>query len=232
MLKYLNIDADHIVAYAHADLWAQREIGLDRYDTMTEAIQRLTIEQDYLFIAINGDSVDFMPLLSTMRSITHLPILIVVKGLTTKVRVAALNNGADLCENWNPTPEENIDSVIAYVKSMERRSKRKRPSTKVYVQHELLIAPSQRYTFVGNKKIDLTRYEFDLLHLLMSNHGKMLTQEQIYKRVWKTGSDNSSRNSIWDTIKRIRAKLKIGPEYSAYIETIRDVGYRFPLGWE
>ena len=72
-IKYLNIDTDLDIAYAHADIWAERGIGIDRVDNITEGI-KLLMRNDYLFVGINADVIDFMPLLSTMRSVTNNPI--------------------------------------------------------------------------------------------------------------------------------------------------------------
>jgi len=225
----LNIDSDIDIAYTHAAIWAEREIGLDRFDTMTEGIEKLLTDAKYFFIAINGDSVDFMPLLSTMRSITKLPILIVTSNFTTEKELEAIGNGADIYARWHNSPEDNIASVLAHVTHFAVRSQMPIQDLNVMVYKKLLIAPLQRNVFIENHKLDLTVKEFDVLYMLMSNLGCVFSSEQIYKEVWNLRFDNNAREVIRTAIKRLRQKLRIdtqSPEPD-YIKNIRDGGYSF-----
>ena len=223
-LKYINVDKDADIANAHADVWKDLGIRLERFDNMTEAIQKLLTDTEYLCILINSDTVDFMPLLSTMRSLTNIPILIATANFTTQKEVEALENGADLFTHWHEKPEDNMASVMAHVTQLPERSKLPRPSTKVMVYKGLLIEPLQRRVFVSNEHIDLTRQEYDLLHYLMINHGKVLSYKQIYKRVWGIGHEDADPAVLRNAIKRLREKLK-----ADYIKTALDYGYSFPL---
>jgi hypothetical protein len=56
----------------------------------------------------------------------------------------------------------------------------------VLIYKDLMIASYrfQRGVFVGNANIDLSKQEFDILHFLMLNRGKVLSYRQIFKRVW------------------------------------------------
>ena len=93
---YLAVDSDVGLANSEAAVWkTTRGIGMERVDNMTEGIEKL-LSNEYLYIGINSDAVDFMPLLRTMRSVTHTPILIVTGNFNTDDEVAALEAGADL----------------------------------------------------------------------------------------------------------------------------------------
>jgi len=74
-LKYLAVDSDIELAESEAVGWAKRGIVMNRVDNMTDGIKMLMTDE-YLYVGINDDAVDFMPLLRTMRSITSTPILI------------------------------------------------------------------------------------------------------------------------------------------------------------
>ena len=223
-MKFLDVDSDADCVDVHAAIWANRNVGVDRADNMTEAIQSLLSKTEYLFVAINGDTVDFMPLLSTMRSVTNLPILIVTGSFTTEKEVMAMEAGADLYARWHNKPEDNIKSVLAHVTHLAVRSKMPRPETKIMVHKDLLIAPRLRFVFVGNKKIDLTKKEFDILYYFMGNHGIVLTYKQIYRKIWGTAYDDSGHSLVWNHVHSLRQKLMNASEY--IINEI-DVGYRF-----
>jgi DNA-binding response OmpR family regulator len=228
-IKYLAVDSDIELAESEAAVWKEtRGIGMERVDNMTEGIQKL-LTGEYLYVGINGDAIDFMPLLQTMRSVTNAPILIAVNSFTTEAEVAALENGADLYARWHKDTKGNIASVLAHITQLSTRGKIPRPSSKVIVYDDLLIAPLQRRVFVGNEKIDLTRQEFDLIYYLTANHGMVLTYKQIYKHVWGKGYEDSERDVLRNAIKRLREKLKDDTGCSKYIKTVLDYGYSFPL---
>ena len=81
-IRYLAIDSDIELANSEAVAWAKHGIEMDRVDNMVEAIQRLMYNDDYIYIGINSDAVDCMPLLSMMASITNTPILIATSTFT------------------------------------------------------------------------------------------------------------------------------------------------------
>jgi DNA-binding response OmpR family regulator len=226
-IKYLAVDSDVGLAESEAAIWVRRGIGMDRAENMNRAIKKLLQNDTYLYVGINGDAVDFMPLLNIMRSTTNIPILIVTSQFSTCVEVEALAKGADLYARWHKSTEDNIASVLAHVKRKAERDKAPRTPPKIIVYKDLLLAPSHRRMFVGNTPLDLTRKEFDLLYYLMTNHDKALSYKQIHRRIWSDDYDDLARNLLWDTVKRLRGKLKAHSKFE-YIETVWDFGYRFP----
>jgi DNA-binding response OmpR family regulator len=164
-----------------------------------------------------------------MRSLTNIPILIATDSFTTQKEVAALENGADLYTPWHEKPEDNMASVMAHVTQLSERSKMPRPSTKVMVYKGLLIAPIYRTVFVDNKRIDLTRQEYDLLYYLMMNHGKVLSYNEIFNSVWGSDYDGSERKVLRNAVKRLREKLKVDSKNIGHIKTVLDYGYTFPF---
>ena len=76
---------------------------------------------------------------------------------------------------------------------------------------------------MDNKSITLTLKEFELLYLLMSNPGIVLTREHILESIWDYSYDGGTR-TVDVHITMLRQKLG---EYGNLIETVRGVGYRF-----
>lgn len=76
----------------------------------------------------------------------------------------------------------------------------------------------------GGQPLDLTYTEFELLKYLVAHPGRVLTREQLLSEVW--GYDYFGGTRTVDVhIRRLRAKL--GPEHDSWINTVRNVGYRF-----
>jgi DNA-binding response OmpR family regulator len=79
--------------------------------------------------------------------------------------------------------------------------------------------------FVDDQPVSLTFKEFELLRFLMTNRGKVFTREALLNRVWGYEYFGGAR-TVDVHIRRLRAKIETGA--TVYIETVRNVGYRFP----
>jgi cellulose biosynthesis protein BcsQ len=82
-IKYLAVDSNIELANREAEAWAKNGIGMERVDNMSEAIQKLMCYDDYIYIGINSDAVDCMPLLSMVDSRTNLS-----KGIINLIKEA------------------------------------------------------------------------------------------------------------------------------------------------
>ena len=91
---------------------------------------------------------------------------------------------------------------------------------------ELEIRPDQFQAFVGGSSLDLTRREFELLHLLAEAKGQVLERETIYQRVWGYAMAHGDR-SVDVFIRKLRQKLEKRSPGWGYIHTHFGVGYRF-----
>ena len=83
----------------------------------------------------------------------------------------------------------------------------------------------RRQVFLKGKKIELSGKEFDLLRFFAQNPNRVLTEAQIYDRVWHTDKDFHS--SIAKPINRLRQKIEPDQHNPVYIRSIRGVGYQF-----
>ena len=229
-VKCLAVDSDFDIANSYVLEWERRCVSMECVDDMTEGIQKLLLDDEYIFVGINGDAVDFMPLLRTMRSVTNIPVFIVVSdsNFTTESEVAAIEEGADLYARWHKSPENNVTSVLAHIERLSARSRMPRPVSDIRVCRYLLIAPLQHSVFVKNKKIEISKIEFDILYHFMDNRGLVLTAAQIYRRVWNEDYRESNNEAVKSSIKRIRKKISGNENDTDFIENIRGVGYKMP----
>jgi two-component system alkaline phosphatase synthesis response regulator PhoP len=92
------------------------------------------------------------------------------------------------------------------------------------LRHGSLVIDLERYTVtVDDEVVDLTYKEYELLRFLASNAGKPFTREALLNRVWGYDYYGGSR-TVDVHIRRIRSKIE---RHEPYIETVRNVGYRF-----
>jgi DNA-binding response OmpR family regulator len=139
-------------------------------------------------------------------------------------RVRGLRLGADDWVTKPCHPEELIARVEAVVRRRKRAEARTvQPAT---VIGEVEIRPDQFQAFVDGASVELTRREFELIHLLSEAHGLVLQREEIYERVWGYAMVHGDR-SVDVFVRKLRLKLeRVSPGWR-YIHTHFGIGYRF-----
>jgi two-component system response regulator RegX3 len=91
---------------------------------------------------------------------------------------------------------------------------------------DLSLDPDEHRVVLDGNELPLPLKEFELLHLLMANAGRVLTREVLIDRVW--GSDYVGDTKTLDVhVKRLRAKIEPDPANPSRITTIRGLGYKF-----
>ena len=100
------------------------------------------------------------------------------------------------------------------------------PTDNVLSYDGLEVDPKYRIVRTNGTEIELTNYEFGILHLLARNPGQVFSRGQIYTQVWSSpyyGADDS----VSSLIRRIRKKIEPDPAKPIYILTVWGVGYKF-----
>jgi DNA-binding response OmpR family regulator len=139
-------------------------------------------------------------------------------------RVRGLRLGAD---DWITKPC-HPQEVIARVEAVVRRRKRTTGGGEAgpLVAGELEIRADQFQAFVGGQSIDLTRREFELLHLLAKARGRVLERDEIYQHVWGYAMVHGDR-SVDVFVRKVRQKIERFSPGWTYIHTHFGIGYRF-----
>jgi DNA-binding response OmpR family regulator len=160
----------------------------------------------------------------TSRDLPGLGIVVCTEQSTVAQRVRGLRMGADDWVNKPCHPEE----VIARVEAVVRRRKRTSApdEQRPMMAGELEIRADQFQAFVGGQTVDLTRREFELLHLLAEARGQVMQREEIYQRVWGYAMAHGDR-SVDVFVRKLRQKLEALSPRWVYIHTHFGIGYRF-----
>jgi DNA-binding response OmpR family regulator len=151
--------------------------------------------------------------------------LVVCSGRSTVAqRVRALRLGVD---DWITKPC-HPEEAIARIEAVTRRRRRGRQDLEAapLAAGDLEIRPDRFQVFVGGEALELTRREFELLHLLAEERGQVLEREKIYQRVWGYAMAHGDR-SVDVFIRKLRQKLEKRSPGWGYIHTHFGIGYRF-----
>ena len=144
-----------------------------------------------------------------------LPVIMVTAKTQEIDMIKGLDDGAD---DYIKKPF-SIMELISRVKALLRRTSSE--DTKMLVLDELRIDHERHMVHVGEKAVELTFKEYELLRLLVSNVGVVMSRENIMIHVWGTDFEGESR-TVDMHIKTLRQKLG---DMGGRIKTIRNVGY-------
>ncbi|MDQ6805942.1 MAG: response regulator transcription factor, partial [Actinomycetota bacterium] len=160
----------------------------------------------------------------TAIALPGLALLVCTGASTLAERVRGLRGGAD---DWLTKPCHPEELVVRVQAVLRRRRLADLPSEdSTIVAGGLSIRPDRFQAFVGAQSADLTRKEFELLHLLAQADGRVLEREEIYQRVWGYTMVRGDR-SVDVFVRKVRQKLEPpSPEWN-YLHTQFGVGYRF-----
>jgi len=146
------------------------------------------------------------------------PVLILTARHEVSDRVAGLDAGAD---DYMMKPFA-LEELLARLRALLRRSSG--TLTKVLKVGDLEMDTASREVRRAGTAIELTKTEFDLLELLLSNAEIVLTRDTIYERIWGFDFETSS-NSLDVYIGYLRRKTELGGDAARLIHTVRGVGY-------
>lgn len=227
-ITYLAIENDLAVHKRESRFWKSRGIDSIRVSSMSDAIE-LASEQQFLYIGINADNVNYKPGLCLLREATSTPIFMATTNYTIQEQTIATKLGADLFGRLGDTPDDNFDAVMTQIQHLNSRLSQNRPPLKFIKFRNILLSAEYRLVLVDDMEVSLTRREFDLLYTLASNRGRTLTFEDIYKQVWRGKEfDEFVIDIIKNAVSRLRNKLSSGDEKYCIIESLRGVGFKCP----
>ncbi len=146
------------------------------------------------------------------------PILMMTARIEVSDRVSGLDAGAD---DYLPKPF-SLDELLARVRALVRRATYGDTGRELLVS-DLRIDGAARRAWRGQRELELTKTEFDLLHLLASNEGVVLTHSTIYERIWGYDFGQDSK-ALPVYVGYLRRKLEANSE-PRLVHTVRGVGY-------
>jgi two-component system response regulator MprA len=202
-----------------------RALTFEGYDVSTAAdgaealVAVLDTQPDVIVLDILMPNVDGLSACRRLRERgDRTPVLMLTARHEVSDRVAGLDAGAD---DYLVKPFA-LDELLARLRALLRRTGMSGDDSVLRVG-DLTLDPPRRQAWRGDRSLELTKTEFDLLELLLFNAGIVLTREQIYERIWGFDFETSSK-SLDVYISYLRRKTEEAGE-SRLIHTVRGVGY-------
>lgn len=192
-----------------------------------EALEILESEEVQLVILdVMMPKMDGIEACMKIRESKNMPIIMLSAKSEDMDKILGLTTGADdyLSKPFNPL------ELIARVKSQIRRYIKLNNVSNIRNEEiievdDLIINAANHEVMVGEKLVNLTKTEFDILELLAKNRGVVFSTEKIYKRIWQDDLYESD-NTVMVHIRKIREKIEENTRKPKYIKTVWGVGYK------
>jgi two-component system response regulator RegX3 len=176
----------------------------------------------YLLVIVDDDiKMDPVELCRQLRARSEVPIIVITADGHEDRVVGALEAGADDVVVMPTRTRE----LVARARAAMRRGPEPEPEESTIEVGEVQLDPTGYVVSVDGQRVEMTRKEFELLRLLMTNAGQTVPRRVLIERVW--GWDSTEGKTLDTHIRRIRAKIETDPSNPTRIVTVRKVGYRF-----
>ncbi len=192
--------------------------------TGEEALEKFGAERpDLVLLDMNMPGMDGFETCREIRSGSDVPIIMLTVRNAERDKVRALDAGAD---DYVVKPF-GIQELLARIRAALRRSSADL-SAVVVTSKELNVDFEKRVIEVRGRPVHLAPKEFDLLGVLVRNHGKPVSHRRLLQAVWGPEYGNETEY-LRVTINQLRKKIEPDPAKPQYILTEPWIGYRFVL---
>jgi two-component system KDP operon response regulator KdpE len=183
----------------------------------------VAIRPDLIILDLGLPDMDGVEVLRRLREWTQVPIIILSVRDREDEKVTALDSGAD----DYVTKPFGIGELLARMRVALRKSIPQSPEP-VYKVDGLEVDLEHRRVFVQGNEVQLTATEYDLLRLLVTHAGKVLTHNQILRQMWGPAYTEQP-HLLRVNISNLRRKIEPEPNRPRYILTELGVGYRLKM---
>lgn len=194
--------------------------GIEALQLLTPAIQLIIM--DIMMPQMNG-----IDCCKKIRMNSHVPILfLTAKSHIDDMRKAYLTGGDD----YLMKPFEKNELLLKIQSLIRRyciyREQDDTHSTNIETLKHLSIHQETMEIFYNNQKIDLTQKEADIFNYLFSHRHQVISNQELFEKVWDETYLKSSDNTIMVHMLKLRRKVELDPNKPEIITTVWGKGYR------
>lgn len=222
MLEILMIEDDVELAEILSEYLSKHDINVTSYDEPYTGMSAINAKHfDLLLLDLTLPNLDGLEVCKRVAKQKNIPIIISSARSDVDDKVRAFESGAD---DYLPKPYDPKE-LLARIHSLLRRYKSQNPKDEAEASPTFRIDKNSREIYFHDKKLSLTRAEYEILTLLISKKGNVFTREAIAIES-ESINPESSNKSIDVIIGRLRAKIEDDPKKPKHIISVRGVGYK------
>ena len=191
-----------------------------------EALQRFdVVNPDVVLLDVMLPRISGIDVCRQLRKYSQVPIIMVTAKSAEIDTVVGLEVGAD----DYVTKPYRMRELVARMRAVMRRQVvgGDEPAEEgTLTVGDVSLDPIEHRVMVGGAEVQMPLKEFELLHILLANVGRVLTRDVLIERVW--GADYYGDTKTLDVhVKRLRTKVEPDPASPTRIVTIRGLGYKY-----
>jgi two-component system response regulator RegX3 len=183
------------------------------------------VQPDLVLLDVMLPKISGIDVCRQLRKRSQVPIIMVTAKAAEIDTVVGLEVGAD---DYITKPYR-LRELVARMRAVLRRAPMDRAgelTEGALTVGDVSLDPKQHEVVIRGESVSLPLKEFELLHLLLANAGRVLPRETLIDRVW--GNDYVGDTKTLDVhVKRLRAKIEEDPASPSKIVTIRGLGYKY-----
>ena len=188
-----------------------------------EALTRArTDAPDLIVLDLGLPKLDGLDVARALRRDSNVPIVILSGRSDESDKLVGLELGADDYVTKPFSPKE----LVARVRAVLRRIERPAPASDIIRASDVTLDVPRMRVRAGDRDVELTATEFQLLAALAREPGRVFTRSQLLDAVHGVAFESYER-AIDAHVKNIRRKLEPDPREPRYLQTVHGVGYRF-----
>ena len=223
-LSLLVVDDDSELCGMMKEFFEQIGHSVDvAYNGRDGLARALRHAYDLIVLDVMLPVVDGFSVLQQLRKRKQVPVILLTARVHRQDRISGLNAGAD---DYLPKPFDP-DELLARIRAVLRRSGRLDylPDESIKTVGDLQVHWRAREVWIGERLIDLTALEFDILELLIRSAGRIVARDEVTATLLERESSPYDR-ALDVHISHLRRKLERG---RTLIRTVRGVGYVFTV---
>lgn len=179
-------------------------------------------EVNFLILDVMLPGINGFEVLNKIRVFSEVPTMILTAKGEQMDKVIGFKGG---CDDYLIKPFDLIELNLRIEAILRRRFKAEKAEENIIKYKDLIINKSEYLLKKGSEDIRLTKKEFEILLLFISNQGRIYTAETIYNLIWNEEYFEGDK-SVTTHIRNLREKLGDKIKESNYIKTLWGVGYK------
>ncbi|QOX62733.1 VanR-ABDEGLN family DNA-binding response regulator [Anoxybacterium hadale] len=227
MEKILVVDDEQAIADLIEVYLKNENFEVFKFYNGTEALNCLSRENiDLAVLDIMLPDINGFSLCQQIREKHMFPVIMLTAKDEEIDKITGLTLGAD---DYMTKPFRPLE-LVARVKAQLRRFTKYNPAEQVQddqvLTHSGLVLNKDKHQCLLNEKpLSLTPIEFAVLWTLVSNRGRVVSSEDLFREVWGEKYYTSSNNTVMVHIRHLREKMQDSADRPKYIKTVWGVGY-------
>lgn len=194
------------------------------HDGASALLHARTLHPDLVILDVMLPGMDGIEVCRRLQQELDVYVLMLTARADEVDKIVGLSVGADDYLTKPFSPRE----LVARTKAILRRRRGAQPASNELRFESLSINPDTREVHREGQLVELTQLEFQLLHALAQQPGRVFSRDQLLERVW--GSDFAGIDRVVDVhIGLLRRKLESDAANPTLIQTVRGVGYRLVI---